>query len=343
MEPKPTYAQAGVDIAKADAFVERLKKVSRRPDHAKLWKGAGGYASVVPLNDDLAVASTTDGVGTKLLLAEELKRFDTIGIDLVAMCANDLICVGATPTAFLDYYATSALEDNHADAIIEGIVKGCDQAGMLLVGGETAELPGLYAPGHFDLAGFAIGTLRNSELITGESIIPGDTIIGVASNGIHSNGLSLARKLIDKNSPLRERLLVPTLIYSKPIVEIFKNNRSAIKAMAHITGGGWRNVLRLKNSVGYRIDKPLKVPEILCEIGKSVEPKEMFSTFNMGMGLCIIAQDPEYILDVFGNTEFTAGIIGRVTDDAGKVILNEQPEATTLNLSGHLPLILKER
>ncbi len=342
MEPKPTYAQAGVDIAKADAFVERLKKVSKRPDHSKLWKGAGGYASVVPLNDDLAVASTTDGVGTKLLLADELKCFDTIGVDLVAMCANDLICVGATPTAFLDYYATSALDDQHADAIIEGIVKGCDQAGMLLVGGETAELPGLYAPGHFDLAGFAIGTVRKSELITGESIAPGDTIIGVASNGIHSNGLSLARKLISKDTPMRERLLVPTLIYSKPIVEIFRNRRNAIKALAHITGGGWRNVLRLKNSVGYRIDTPLAIPEVFCEIGKTVDAKEMFSTFNMGMGLCIIAEEPDYILDVFAQTEFTASIIGRVTNDAGQVILNEQPEGT-LNLSGQLPLILKER
>lgn len=342
MEPKPTYAQAGVDIAKADAFVERLKMVSKRPGHSKLWKGAGGYASVVPLNDDLAVASTTDGVGTKLLLAEELKRFDTIGIDLVAMCANDLICVGATPTAFLDYYATSALDDQHADAIIEGIVKGCDQAGMLLVGGETAELPGLYAPGHFDLAGFAIGTVRKSELITGDSIAPGDTIIGVASNGVHSNGLSLARKLIGKDTPMRARLLAPTLIYSKPIVEIFKNKRNAVKALAHITGGGWRNVLRLKNSVGYRIDTPLPIPDVLCEIGRDVEAKEMFSTFNMGMGLCVIAEEPEYILDVFAKTEFTASIIGRVTDDAGEVILNEQPEGT-LNLSGQLPLILKER
>lgn len=342
MEPKPTYAQAGVNIAKADAFVERLKKVSKRSDHAKLWKGAGGYASVVPLTDDMAVASTTDGVGTKLLLASEMKRFDTIGIDLVAMCANDLICVGATPTAFLDYYATSALDDDDDDAVIKGIVKGCDQAGMLLVGGETAELPGLYAPGHFDLAGFAIGSVSKDELITGETITAGDTIIGVASNGIHSNGLSLARKLIDKGSPMRERLLTPTLIYSKTIVEIFKKRRTAIKALAHITGGGWRNVLRLKNTVGYRIDTPLSVPEVLCEIGKTVEPKEMFSTFNMGMGLCIIAQDPDFILDVFNSSEFTASIVGRVIDDPGKVILNEQPEGT-LNLSGQLPLILKER
>ena len=174
-----TYSAAGVNIEKAERFVDRLKSKARRAEHAGLWKAAGGYAAVVPIDHDLGMALTTDGVGTKLLLAIELNKLGTIGIDLVAMCANDLICVGATPTSFLDYFATPKLDDAQADAIIEGIVEGCDQAGMLLVGGETAELPGLYAEKHFDLAGFAAGTVNKQNLITGDGIAPGNIVIGV--------------------------------------------------------------------------------------------------------------------------------------------------------------------
>src|SRR5262249_43029321 len=151
-------------------FVDRLKVSARRPGHEQLWKGCGGYASIVPVNQDTAVALTTDGVGTKLLTAIEAGKLDTVGIDLVAMCANDLICVGAAPSSFLDYYATPRLDDNQADNIINGIVEGCDRAGILLVGGETAELPGLYAEQHFDLAGFATGLVTSQTLLTGENI-----------------------------------------------------------------------------------------------------------------------------------------------------------------------------
>src|SRR6185369_2539834 len=210
MEPN-TYAQAGVNIAKAEAFVERLKKQSRREGHKDLWKGAGGYAAIIPIGDDIGMALTTDGVGTKLLIALELNKLETIGIDLVAMCANDLICVGAKPSGFLDYYATSKLDDRMADDLIKGIVEGCDQADMLLVGGETAELPDLYEGKHFDIAGFAAGLVRRDELLTGESIQPGDKLINVASTGIHSNGLSLARKVLT-DKKWKEELLTPTAI-----------------------------------------------------------------------------------------------------------------------------------
>jgi phosphoribosylformylglycinamidine cyclo-ligase len=250
MSKKETYAASGVQIDKAESFVERIKSTARRPGHAKMWQAAGGYAAVYPLTEDRAVAVTTDGVGTKLLVANELQRYDTIGIDLVAMCANDLICVGATPNLFLDYYAIGLLDDKLSDAIITGIVEGCDRAGMILAGGETAEMPGLYQAGHYDLAGFAVGSVNKSQLLSGENLKPGQKLIGVASTGIHSNGLSLARRVVPKDE--WDLLLEPTAIYVKPAVEALA--KASVKGMAHITGGGWRNLLRLNEQVGFKIE-----------------------------------------------------------------------------------------
>jgi phosphoribosylformylglycinamidine cyclo-ligase len=332
-----TYASAGVNIAKSEAFVERLKKLSRRPGHDTLWPSAGGYASIVPVSADMGIALTTDGVGTKLLVATEVGQLRTIGIDLVAMCANDLICVGAKPTAFLDYYATPHLEDFDADSLIEGIVKGCDQSSMLLVGGETAELPGLYAKGHFDLAGFAMGTVTKETLLDPKSIEAGDTLIGIASSGIHSNGLSLARKVIAPESPTWRELLTPTLIYVKPAVKLLEENRGAVKGLVHITGGGWRNLTRLKSSIGFHITDPLPLPPVFEELRKFVAADEMYKTYNMGMGLCVIARSqPDSVIDCFTQAGFKAAVVGKVTSEAETVVI----ESAAHNFSGS-PIVLK--
>ena len=322
-----TYAGSGVNVARGEAFVDRLKNIAKRPGHANLWKGAGGYAAIMPVTDDMAVALTTDGVGTKLLLACEQNNLETIGIDLVAMCANDLICVGATPKGFLDYYATPKLDDDHADALIRGIVAGCDQADMLLIGGETAEMPALYSENHFDIAGFATGTIKRNELLDGKSIKAGDTIIGIASSGIHSNGLTLARKLLPQSSHAKE-LLKPTLIYVKPAIEALSNFRSSISGIAHITGGGWRNILRLNDAIGVEINAPLPVPSIFKELAKNVETEELYRTFNMGMGLTVIASDSaDEIISVFKKHGFEAKAVGVVTDKKGAIAIKS-------NLSG---------
>lgn len=317
-----TYAAAGVDVLKAEAFVGRLKKVAHRPGHSKLWQGAGGYASVVPISDKQAVALTTDGVGTKLLIASELDKLDTIGIDLVAMCANDIICVGARPLSFLDYYATSKLVDDYADDIIKGIAEGCDQADMLLVGGETAEVPDLYHGKHFDLAGFAMGLVNKDELITGADITPGDAIVGVSSSGIHSNGFSLARKVVPRSK--WDELLQPTLIYVKPVLDLFADKEVKLNGLAHITGGGWRNLFRLKKGVGFSIDNRLPEPAIYAELRKHVAEDELFKTFNMGMALAVIVKR-EYadrVIDTFTNHKFQAQLVGQVTDQNDKLTVD---------------------
>jgi phosphoribosylformylglycinamidine cyclo-ligase len=317
-----TYAKAGVNIARSEAFVERLKKTASRPGHATLWKGAGGYAAVVPVTDQLGIALTTDGVGTKLLIACELGKLETIGIDLVAMCANDLVCVGAKPSAFLDYYATSKLNDEHADALIRGILEGCDQADMMLVGGETAEMPDLYSNNHFDIAGFAMGTVAKNELLTGAEINAGQAVIGIASSGIHSNGLSLARKVLPLDVFALE-LLKPTHIYVKPAVKILTELKAHVKGIANITGGGWRNILRLSAKVGIEINDPLPVPEVFLALAKHVEMAELYKTFNMGMGMVVIADGGvDEIVQTFASYGFTARQVGVTNNREEKISIH---------------------
>ena len=315
---KHTYTDAGVQIEKAESFVDRIKARAKRAGHDKMWKGAGGYAAIQEVSSDLGVAVTTDGVGTKLLVALELGKHDTIGIDLVAMVANDLICVGATPTMFLDYYAVGHLDDKVSDSIIAGIVEGCDQAGMILAGGETAEMPGVYEAGHYDLAGFAIGTVQKQRLITGEKIKPGQKLIGISSNGIHSNGLSLARKVVPKSN--WNLLLEPTALYVKAAVSAMDKYHRDISGIANITGGGWRNLLRLNENVGFKISDPLPVPKVFDLISESVEVEEMYKTFNMGLGLAIITSaNDDAIVSEFASKGHYAHVIGTVTDKAGAV------------------------
>jgi phosphoribosylformylglycinamidine cyclo-ligase len=320
---KQTYASAGVDVSRAEMFVERLKTMAKRVQHDKLWPASGGYAAVYPVSEDRAIALSIDGVGTKLLVAHKLEQYDTIGVDLVAMCANDLICVGAKPTLFLDYFATGALQDNVADSIITGIIDGCDLAGMLLVGGETAEMPGLYAPGHYDLAGFGIGDVTREQLITGDKIRPGQKVIGIASSGIHSNGLSLARKVLPEDKQVWGELLTPTRIYAVPVNKMLQEFSELVTGMAHITGGGWRNLFRLNLSVGFHIKSPLSVPAIFQRIAEQVPQSEMYSTFNMGMGFSVICDgDTGPVIEFLDKQGLTAQEIGEVTD---------QPEVLTID------------
>ncbi len=297
-----TYAGAGVDIDAGDSLVEHLRKINPT---------IGGFAGLFPLPRGLKnprLVASTDGVGTKLLVAQQAHRHETIGIDLVAMVVNDLIVCGARPLFFLDYFATGQLKQGEAREIVGGIVKGCEIAGCPLIGGETAEMPGMYAPGHYDLAGFGVGVVEASDVIDGRAVQPGDLIVGLESSGLHSNGYSLARKAllpaaaIDQRAALRkkmfkggptlaEAMLEPTRIYVKPVLDLVK--RGWVNAAAHITGGGIAgNLSRVlpAGTVAW-IDKgawtPPAIFAAIAERGPVAE-EEMFRVFNMGIGFILV-------------------------------------------------------
>jgi len=326
-----SYQQAGVDVIKGDQFVERLKKIAARSGHQQLLKAAGGYASVYPVTADRAVALTTDGVGTKVLIAHQFDEHRGVGIDLVAMCANDLICVGARPSLFLDYYATGKLDIKMGLELIEGIVEGCDQAGMILAGGETAEMPDVYEGHHYDLAGFAMGELSLKDLITGDEIRPGQKLIGLASSGIHSNGLSLARKILNDEDDLRQ-LLTPTLIYVKPILDLWNND---ITGIVHITGGGLRNLFRLNPEIGFDITDPMPIlPIFQTLLAKGVPMEEAYKTFNMGMGLCLIVKNQaDDMVKHLNQSGFSAKLIGETTDNSSSINLRIDDHDYAFNFS----------
>ncbi|NLH39393.1 MAG: phosphoribosylformylglycinamidine cyclo-ligase [Elusimicrobia bacterium] len=319
-----TYKKSGVDINLSDKFTEFLEKKS---------KAIGGFAGLFNIKDygtDCSLVASTDGVGTKLKLAFALNIHNTIGIDLVAMCVNDLICVGAKPLFFLDYYATAGLDLERSKKIIDGIMEGCRQSNMILLGGETAEMPGFYKNGEYDLAGFAVGIVKNSEIIDGSKVGDGDVIIGLKSSGFHSNGFSLIRKVIERkklNSSYIKRLLTPTIIYVKTINNIrkhLKNNGGDILSLAHITGSGIEgNLVRvIPKHVNCVIKKSLwKQPRIMKDIQKfgNISEEEMFKTFNMGIGMTIIVKR-EHSGDVL-KIEKNALVIGEVVKGSGKVII----------------------
>lgn len=301
-----TYKDAGVDIEKADRFVENIKSMVKGTFNKNVITPIGGFAAAYLLEiasyKEPVITSSTDGVGTKLKIAQTLDKHDTIGIDLVAMCVNDLVTTTSKPLFFLDYFATGKLEPHVAVDVIKGIVKGCELAGCALVGGETAEMPGMYRDGEYDLAGFAVGVVEREKMLDGSKTEAGDVLIGLASSGIHSNGYSLVRKLIEMKGyrytdyfeefgkTLGEELLTPTKIYVKSVLELA--NRVDIKAVAHITGGGIPgNLIRV-------INKDLKAVieegswEVLpvfkwIEKEGQIEKREMYKTFNMGIGLII--------------------------------------------------------
>jgi phosphoribosylformylglycinamidine cyclo-ligase len=303
-----TYREAGVDIDAGDEFVDRIKPLVRSTFRPEVLTDLGGFGGLFRLQakqyEDPVLVSGTDGVGTKLRIAFLMDKHDTVGIDLVAMCVNDIAVSGAEPLFFLDYFATGKLAVDKAKEVVSGIAEGCRQAGCALVGGETAEMPSMYPEGEYDLAGFAVGVVDKPKIIDGKMIKPGDTILGLASSGLHSNGYSLARrvffdkakltvgsKLPEFDRPVGELLLTPTRIYAKQILALVKDFR--IKGIAHITGGGiTENLPRiLPQGVRAKINrKAWPVPPIFQALSKlgQVEREEMFRVFNMGIGLILI-------------------------------------------------------
>jgi len=292
---KITYKDAGVDIERGDEFVERIKAKVRSTYSDRVMSGVGGFAALYKMHGGKLLATGTDGVGTKVKLAQVLNKHDTVGIDLVAMCVNDIICTGATPMFFLDYLATGKLELEVAESIIDGIVEGCKQAEASLVGGETAEMPGLYGEGEYDLAGFAVGEVDEAALIDGQKIKEGDAIFALASAGFHSNGYSLVRKMVKEHeTKLMQDCLTPTRIYWKTVKDILP----LANGMAHITGGGLGNVPRMNGAFDYVLEYLPKLDEIPSVFGEMVnrcglDGKELYETFNMGMGFMIATSEPE--------------------------------------------------
>ncbi len=318
-----SYKAAGVDIDACDAWLASLKK--RLP-------AIGGFSGLFPLGEALrgmknpCLVSGTDGVGTKVLVALAAGDLTTIGVDCVAMVVNDLLCCGAKPLFFLDYLAVGRFNAAQAGAILEGLIRGCEEADAALIGGETAELPGLFQPGDFDVAGFGVGLIDAERVIDGSRIAPGDVVIGVASSGVHSNGFSLARRALPEyktDLALARELLTPTRIYVRPVLALLE--RVAVKGMAHITGGGLLN--NLNRALPPVVDAVLdpgtwEAPEIFRRIQQAakIAPAEMYKTFNMGVGLCIVVAREEAPAAL----EFLAGhwptrVIGEIAPGQGRV------------------------
>ena len=291
------YAKAGVSQGDADAAVAALVSAlgAASPSESRQVLASGHYANVVRLDDRTGIALSTDGVGTKLVLAEQLGRWDTVGIDCVAMNVNDVVCVGAEPLAMVDYLAVDRADPDVAGAIGVGLAKGAELAGIEIVGGELAQLGDLI--NGLDLAGACFGVVGLDAMVTGASIEPGDTVIGLPSSGLHSNGYTLARSVLEDipldddrlGRPLGDVLLEPTEIYVKPILELLRSEVD-VHGLAHITSGGLNNLLRLDAGVAYEIDDPLPVPpvfELIQERGE-VSDEEMHEVFNMGCGFCLV-------------------------------------------------------
>jgi phosphoribosylformylglycinamidine cyclo-ligase len=333
------YREAGVNIEAGYEAVTRMKKHVQKTVRAGVLGGLGGFGgmfdlSVLNLKEPVLV-SGTDGVGTKLMIAFMMDRHDTIGIDAVAMCVNDIVVQGAEPLYFLDYIACGAADPEKIEAIVKGVATGCEQAGCALIGGETAEMPGLYDQNEYDLAGFAVGAAEKSKLITGEMIQSGDVLIGLASSGIHSNGYSLVRKVFltdakwsltkhvdELGCTLGEELLRPTKIYVKPVLAALE--KFTLKGLAHITGGGFiENIPRmLPEGLGVKINEnSWPVPpvfKLISTLGK-IETKEMYNVFNMGIGMVIAVSKEEApgLLEQFKQLGEPAYEIGAVTDTQG--------------------------
>ncbi len=326
---KDAYKDAGVDIDAGDEVVDRITRHVRstyRPGVIGDIGGFGGLFSLMGRYRDPVLVSGTDGVGTKLLLAQRLGRHATIGIDLVAMCVNDVVVCGAEPLFFLDYFATGKLNPEETEQVVAGIADGCRQAGCALIGGETAEMPGMYAPGHYDMAGFCVGAVERDQLLDGSGIRPGDALVGLPSSGVHSNGYSLVRHLLDPlpmdrddwglGAPLGEVLLRPTRIYVKDVLAL--RQRHELLGMAHITGGGFTgNVPRvLPAGLGARIDAgswpTLPIFDLLRARG-GLGDDEMYRTFNNGIGMVLVVR-PEIADDVAA--EMGGHRMGRVVEDA---------------------------
>ncbi|GKX51246.1 phosphoribosylformylglycinamidine cyclo-ligase [Budvicia aquatica] len=327
-----SYKDAGVDIDAGNALVDRIKGVVKQTRRPEVMGGLGGFGALCALPQkyrEPILVSGTDGVGTKLRLAMDLKRHDTIGIDLVAMCVNDLIVQGAEPLFFLDYYATGKLDVDTAASVITGIAEGCKQSGCALVGGETAEMPGMYHGDDYDVAGFCVGVVEKSEIIDGSKVGEGDVLIALAASGPHSNGYSLVRKILDVSKtdplttqlagkPLADHLLAPTKIYVKSILQLLENIE--VHAIAHITGGGfWENIPRvLPQGTQADIDESSwQWPDVFnwLQQAGNVSRYEMYRTFNCGVGMIIAlpAENADNAIAQLNATGEVAWKIGKIS------------------------------
>ena len=340
-----TYKEAGVDIQKADTLLHDIKKRIQGTFNPWVINSIGAFAALTEIPEGYRkpiLVSSTDGVGTKLKIAFDAGKHDTVGIDLVAMSANDVLTMGARPYFFLDYFASGRIEDNIYKDVIAGICTGCEEARCALIGGETAEMPSFYKDGEYDLAGFVMGFVEKDAIINGAAIREGDVVVGLASSGIHSNGYSLVRKVLfdmagltvtDRlpglDGMLYEELLKPTRIYVKAVQAILE--KYPVHGMAHITGGGWAgNIERIipDGLLAEMTPSPDRVPSIFTHIMKlgNVSAEEMYSTFNMGMGyVCIVAPEDEAgvvaTLSDAGETPFVAGRIKKASTDRKASVL----------------------
>ena len=326
-----SYRDAGVDIDAGDQLVENIKPFAKRTMRPEVLGDLGGFGALVEISkkyQNPVLVSGTDGVGTKLKLAFEWDIHHTVGIDLVAMSVNDILVQGAEPLFFLDYFACGKLDVTRATDVIKGIAAGCEQSGCALIGGETAEMPGMYPEGEYDLAGFAVGVVEKSKVINGRSIRPGDVVLGLASNGAHSNGYSLIRKIIERSNPdldaefdggktLRQAIIAPTRLYVKPILAALE--KFEIKGMAHITGGGLtENIPRVlpENCVAQIDAQSWPLPKLFqwLQQAGNVEQQEMYRTFNCGIGMAVIvpaeqAEAAQAFLTEQGETVYRLGTI----------------------------------
>ncbi len=335
------YARAGVDTGRSGRAVAGLVEVLSRIDPGRPLRsvlGAGHYASVLGLDERTGLALTTDGVGTKIVVAEALARYDTVGIDCVAMNVNDLVCIGAEPIALLDYIAVEEADAGMLTAIAEGLRAGAEQAGIEIPGGELAQVPELIrghpSPHGFDLVGTCAGVVALDEIVTGAAIEPGDAIIGLPSSGIHSNGLTLARSALPDlaetpaelgGRSVGEELLVPTAIYVRAILALLAEPEIEVRGLAHITGDGLLNILRLHADVGYRIDAPLPVPPIFDLVAErsGIGPAELYEVFNMGCGFCCVVPSGQAAraVQLLEQLHPRAAAVGSVTAASGVVEL----------------------
>jgi len=325
-----SYRDAGVDIEAGDALVEQIKPFAKRTMRPEVLGGIGGFGSLFAVPQkykEPILVSGTDGVGTKLKLAFELNKHDTVGIDLVAMSVNDILVQGAEPLFFLDYFACGKLEVGVAAQVIKGIAQGCEQSGCALVGGETAEMPGMYPPGEYDLAGFAVGCADKSKLIDGTTITAGDVVLGLASSGAHSNGYSLIRKLIEKSGidfesdfhgrKFKDVVMEPTRIYVKSLLKLI--DALPVKGMAHITGGGITENIPRVLPAGLTAEikaSSWQLPPLFqwLQAQGNIVPSELYKTFNCGIGMAVIVAQAhvaqaKQLLEASGETVFEIGTI----------------------------------
>ncbi len=315
------YKEAGVDVEKGDLFVEKIGRFIKDTYTDKVVSGVGGFAALYEIDEDRYLAAGADGVGTKVKLAQELGIHHTIGQDLVAMCVNDVICTGARPMFFLDYLASGKLDLEIHSQLVEGIARACKEVKCALIGGETAEMPGVYATGVYDLAGFCVGEVSKKNWLSPEKVSPGDTLIGIASSGFHSNGYSLVRKLVKDNEiELKKELLTPTKLYVNLVMNLLKSQTENISGLAHITGGGFHNIPRMNEDLGYAIThlpadefRPAFMNEIVRRSG--MDKAKSYETFNMGIGLVIACKNPEQLMAAL--TSEKCMILGKVTSRGG--------------------------